>query len=348
MKKFILSAFALCLGPTFSFANDFPSLQGKTPSMIIGFAAGGGTDIYGRLVASYLGKYLPGSPTIVVRNIPGAGGITAMNYLVEQVAPDGLTLTMASNSAADPAIYKRPQAKFNPLEFEIVGGVVRGGEVLLISKDAKKRLYDKTKAPVIMGAPAGVPRSGMLMTAWGIEYLGWNAKWVLGYRGTDEVMLALERNEIEMTSTGNTFLVNKLVSTGNFEILAQTGMPKDGKLVGRVDFGDAPVFSTWIEGKITDPAARKGFDYWSNLAVTDKWLALPPKSPKEILDMYRTAYMKVINDEDFIERAKKISDDIIAILPKDVQPLIENLAQVPPEAIQHNAEMLQRQGLPTE
>src|SRR5260221_715516 len=80
---------------------------------------------------------------------------------------------------------------------------------------------------------SGLPRSGMQMTAWGIEFLDWNAKWVIGYRGTSELMVALERGEIDMTSTGNLFHVQRLLATGKFKVLAQTGMLKNGRRVAR-------------------------------------------------------------------------------------------------------------------
>src|SRR5438046_774879 len=83
--------------------------------------------------------------------------------------------------------------------------VVGGGSVLIINKEAEQRLHDKRARPVVMGSPGGIPRSGMQMTVWGSEFLGWNTKWVIGYRGTSELMLALERGEIDMTSTANLF-----------------------------------------------------------------------------------------------------------------------------------------------
>lgn len=348
MKRLGICLLAFLLGGSAALAQEPISFQSKTVNMIIGFAAGGGTDAYGRLVAAFLRKYLPGSPTMVVRNVPGADGTTAMNFLVEQVTPDGNTITMASNSSADPVNYRKAQSKFDPLEFAVIGGAGRGGEVLLVNKEAQKRLYDKQAAPVIMGALGGVPRSGMQMTAWGIEYLGWNAKWVIGYRGTNELMLALERGEIDMTSTGNLFLIQRLVETGKFNILVQSGMLKNGALVSRADFGNAPVFAKLMDAKITDPVARKAFEYWSDIAVMDKWLALPPKSPKAIVDVYRDAYGKVIQDPEFIDRSKKISDDILPMLSGEVETLIRRLADVPREAIEHNVNMLKKQGVPTE
>jgi tripartite-type tricarboxylate transporter receptor subunit TctC len=297
------------------------------------------------LAGIFLEKYLPGSPSVVPRNVPGADGITAMNFVVQQVAPDGNTVVAAANTMADPLNYRKPQALFNPVDFVVVGGAGRGGEVLLINKDAAKRLHDKQAAPVVMGSLGGIPRSGMQMTAWGIEFLGWNAKWVVGYRGTNELTLALERGEIDMTSTANLFLIQRLIETGKFEILAQSGTLKNGALAARPEFGDAPLFTKMLEGKITDPLASKAFEYWTTIAVTDKWLALPPRSPKAVADTYRDAYAKIMHDPDFIERGKKISDDFVPLSATEVETLIHRLGSLPPEATEYMTVILRKQGL---
>src|SRR6476661_2456140 len=238
MKGFWLCLLSLGLGATGAAAQAPASFHGKTVTAVISSSAGGGTDAYGRLASAFFEKYLPGSPTVVPRNVPGADGMTAMNFMVQQVAPDGYTFVAASNSTADPLNYRRSQSQFNPVDFEVIGGAGRSGEVLLINTQAEKRLYDKTAAPVVMGSLGGIPRSGMQMTAWGIEYLGWNAKWVIGYRGTSELTLALERGEIDMTATGNIYLVQKLLDTGKFKILAQSGMLRNGVVIQRPDFGE--------------------------------------------------------------------------------------------------------------
>ena len=313
--------------------------------MIISSEPGGGTDAFARLVAQFLSNHLPGALSVVVRNLPGAGGITAMNYMVQQVAPDGLTFVTAGNTMADPLSYRKPQSQFNPAEFPVIGGGGRGGEVLLINKEAEKRLYDKKAAPVIMGSLGGIPRSGMQMTAWGIEYLGWNGKWVIGYRGTNELMLALERGEIEMTATGNLFLIKKLVDTGKFKILVQSGTLKNGILVGRPDFGDAPVFAKLMAGKIKDPLASQAFEYWSSIAVTDKWMALPPKTPKAMVDAYRAAYAKMTQDAEFLDRGKEISEDFVPMAATDVEVLVRKLAGLPLEATEYMTVILRKQEL---
>jgi tripartite-type tricarboxylate transporter receptor subunit TctC len=348
MKRLGIHLFAGLLACSAAAAQDAVSFQGKTVTMIIGFAAGGGTDAFGRLTASFLANYLPGAPTVVVRNVPGAEGITAMNYLVQQVAPDGNTVVTAASTTADPLNYRKPQSHFDPTHFAVIGGVGRGGSAILINKDAEPRLYDKQARPVVMGSPAGIPRSGMQMTAWGIEFLGWNAKWVVGYRGTSELMLALERGEIDMTSTANLFLIQKLLNSGRFKILVQTGTLKNGVTVPRPDFGSAPTLAKLMEGKINDSMARQAFVYWGNIASMDKWLALPPRSAKDIVDVYRAAYGRMVQDPEFLERGKKTSDDFEPMLSGEVETLISALGNVTPGAFDNLSTMLKKQGLPTE
>jgi tripartite-type tricarboxylate transporter receptor subunit TctC len=345
MKRLGVYLLASMLGGPAAVAQGTASFQGKTVTLIISSAAGGGTDAYGRLVGASFEKYLPGTPTVVPRNIPGADGLTAMNYMVQQVAPDGATIVAAANTMADPLNYRKPQSQFNPVDFVVIGGAGRGGEVLLINKEAEKRLHDKQAAPVVMGSLSGIPRSGMQMTAWGIEFLGWNAKWVVGYRGTNELTLALERGEIDMTSTANLFLIKRLIETGKFSILVQSGTLKNGVITSRPEFGDSPLFNKLMEGKIKDPLAIKAFEYWANIAVTDKWLALPPKSPKAMAEIYRDAYAKMIQDPEFIDRAKKISDDFVPQSAAEVETLINKLGSLPQEATEYMTVILQKQGL---
>src|SRR5262249_36485625 len=127
MRKFGLCFLVPLLGCAAASAQDSVSFQGKTITMIVGFPSGGGTDAFGRLVATSLASRLPGSPNVVVRNVPGAEGITAMNYLVQQVVPDGMTIAMGSSTTADPLNYRKPQSHFDPVAFGVVGGVGRGG-----------------------------------------------------------------------------------------------------------------------------------------------------------------------------------------------------------------------------
>ena len=343
----ILAAVCACgiEGTSHAQSVEAGAFEGKTLTMIVGFEPGGGTDSAGRLIAQFLGKHLPGGPKVNVHNMPGADGLIALNYFVQSVRPDGSTFTMGASTQVSPARFRMPQSRYNPIDFEYVGGTGRGGTVLLINKNALARLRDKAGVPVAMGSLGGMPRSGMLATAWGIEFLDWNAKWVLGYRGTNDLMIALERGEIDMTATGNLFLIDKMMKTGRFEILAQSGQLEKGLVIGRAELGGAPVFPLIVEGKILDPLKLRSFRLWSNLTWIDKWVALPPRTPEPIVRSYRTAFSRLTQDPEFLSLSRKISEDLEPQSHEDVRALIENVATAPDEALRYLEDMLKRQGL---
>lgn len=344
MKRLVIglaAALMMCTGA----AAQAPDFTGKTVTMIIGYKPGGGTDAVGRIIANHLKKYLPGKPNIVVQNVPGADGVTAMNYFVQQVKPDGLTITMASDTQGDPVVYKQPQVHYDPTKFEVIGGIGRGGSMVVIRKEAEPRLYDKSKPPVIMGSVGGIPRSGILTTAWGIDLLGWNAKWVLGYPGTNDLFLALERGEIDMTASSNLFQIKKALETGKIKVLTQTGNMEKGKVVGRSEFKDVPVFPDLVEGKVHDPLKQKAYKYWFSLLLLGKWMALPPGTPQPIVAAYRDAFQKLSTDKDFLELGKKISEDFETQDGPSVANLIKTLGETSPEAIAYIKTMLKSQGI---
>ena len=345
MKRSGICLLGLLLGLSGAPADEPIAFKGKTVTMIVDSPAGGGTDTSGRLIASLLAGHLAGKPNVIVRNIPGAEGMTAMNYFVRQVAPDGLTVTMGSTTQADPLLYRKPQSQYDPATFSFVGGAGRGGTVLLIRNEAEARLHDKSAAPVIMGALGGVPRSGMQMTAWGIDLLGWNAKWVLGYRGTNDLMVALERGEIDMTSTANLFQIEKFLQMGRFKILTQAGTLQKDQPIGRPEFGTAPIFAALVRNKIKEPVVERAFDYWSSMTSLDKWIALPPKTPELFVRAYRGAYQAAVSNADFAEIGKKISEGFEPMAYEQVEFLIRKLADTPPEAGSYISAMLRRQGI---
>jgi tripartite-type tricarboxylate transporter receptor subunit TctC len=348
MRQLAIIGFCLILGATAASADEPVSFKGKTITMIVASAPGGGTDTSGRLIAPLLANLLPGQPSVIVRNIPGAEGVTAMNYFVRQVAPDGLTITMGSTTQADPLLYRRPQSQFDPTTFAIIGGAGRGGTALVIRKDAEARLYDSHAVPAVMGALGGVPRSGMLATAWGVDVLGWNAKWVLGYRGTKELMLALSRGEIDLTSTANLFELQGIIADPKFKILSQSGSLQNGERMARAEFGGAPLFTAMLKDKIKDKITQQAFDYWASITSLDKWVALPPKTPEPYVRAYREAYKAIAADPAFAELGRKISEDFEPMSYQDVAYLIGKIGSTPPEAIAYIGAMLRRQGVSAE
>jgi hypothetical protein len=321
------------------------SFQPKTITMLVGSEPGGGTDASGRLLAPYLHKYLPGEPNVIVQNMPGAGGMTALNYLVHRTERDGLTVLMGSITTLDPLTFRRSEVQYDPRTLGFAGGIGRGGSVIFVRRQALPRLYDKSAPPVVIGSALAIPRSAMQPALWGVEYLGWNASWVTGYRGTNEVMLAFDRGEIDMTSTANIFQIKRRLDSGELKIVNQTGSLENGKIVGRAEFGNAPLFPKQMQGKIKDPLAQKAFDYWAALDAGDKWLALAPDTPADLLANYREAFGKLSLDPDFRRQGSAISDGFAPMTASDVGNIVQTLVDTPSEAIEYTKQLMRKQGI---
>jgi tripartite-type tricarboxylate transporter receptor subunit TctC len=344
------AATQLAIASTFMFGGCAASAQTapfkpKSITMLIGYGAGGGTDLVGRVIAASLGKYLPGNPSIIVQNMPGAEGTLAGNYFAQQVAPDGLTLTMSAATQADPLYFRRPQARFKPYEFEVIGGVERGGTALIVDKNALARLRDPSAKPVIMGSLGGVPRAGMQAAAWGRQVLGWNLTWVVGYPSTAELLAALERGEIEMTSTAIAGQLQRFLSSGKIVILSQSGSLEGHHFAAQPSFGGAPILYDLLETKLTDPLVKESFDYWADINSMDEWMALPPKTPTNIVDAYRKAYDQVTHDPDFLAQIGKIGQGLRFRPHQEVEGLLNALSNVRQPAIDYIGAMLRSQNL---
>jgi tripartite-type tricarboxylate transporter receptor subunit TctC len=336
---------ALGIGLSCAAAQEVVNFKGKTINVLVGSEVGGGTDASARLIAPFLTKYLPGQPTVVVQNLPGASGIKALNHFVQKVATDGLTAINGSISMIDPITYRGANAQYDPKTLRFVGGIGRGGGAIFTSKEASERLFDKSKKPVVIGSALAVPRSIMQPALWAIEYLGWNATWIVGYHGTNEVMLALDRGEIDMTSTGNLFQIKERLNTGQLKLVNQSGYLANGKILARQDYGDTPLFPQQMQGKIKEPIAQKAYDYWEALNNGDKWLALPPGTPENIVAAYREAFKKASADPEFREKGEKISDGFEPMTAQDVEIVAQTLADTPPEAIEYTKVLMRKQGI---
>ena len=321
------------------------SVDPKALTMIIGYTAGGGVDAAGRLFAQYLPKYLPGKPPVIVRNMPGADGRVALNFFVRQAKPDGMMITTGSGTQLDPMAFRSANAHYDPTKFNFIGGISRGGTFQVISKGGEERLKNRGATPVAVGAVDGT-RSGEQMISWGMEFLDWNAKWVVGYRGANETSIALERGEVDLVTTANSFLIKRLTDTGKFKVLSQSGVVVDGKIRRRTDFPDTPVMAELITSKLTDPIARDAFRYLEAMCLVDPWLSLPPNTPAEIVATYRQAFQKMLADPEFLAKGKRISEDIGPMTHADVELLVKTADErLTPAADKFIRALLIKQGI---
>jgi hypothetical protein len=322
-----------------AFGAEPVSFEGKTIKLIIPSTPGGGTDTAARLIGRFLSTHLPGTPSILPQNMPGGGGVTSLNYLSQQAKPDGLTIVVSSSTEADPLTYRTQQAKYKPAQLGIVGGFALGEQLLVIRNEALPRLLDKSQPPVAMGNNAGQPRRGMRMKLWGSLFLGWNAKWVNGYPGSNDLLLALQRGEIDMTAFGSEFLRDKVLDPAKYTILYSDGISKSGGPSGRADFDAAPKFVAAMEGKIADPRIRAAYDYW-RASFFFKWVALSGSTPKPIVETYRAAFIKLNSDDEFKKMAENLMPGFALIPGPEMAKAIADLDATTDEALKTTDELL--------
>ena len=338
-------AFVLGLGLP---AQAQVSFKGQTVSLIINSNAGGGTDLQARLVGATIAQHLPGEPRIIFNNMPGGGGIKANNYFVEQVKRDGRTMISGSRSIISPLGLRRSGVKFNTGDYEFIGGSERLGTFILIRDKVKQRLTDPKAETVVFGDIDG-ERPGFIATVWGREFLGWNVKWVIGYSGTSQMLLAARSGELDMVGNQNAFIVNPLIKEAGFVAIAQMGMRGEGsKMVARPIMPNVPVFSDLMLPKLSGEALA-AYNTWMDDQLVDKWFALPPGTPPEIVRVYRDAFAKVAADKAFIARAEKeFGEDFSPMSGEELGRIAKALAATKDEELQFLNDLRVKYKLPVQ
>ena len=324
------------------------SFKGKTIDVIMGSAAGGGTDGTTRLVGQFLEKYLPGNPSMRYRNIPGGHGTKGLNFF-NKAKPDGLTWAGGSSSHTDPNSLTKDVVEYNPTKFHFFGGVSRGGSIVTIRKEKLPNLTDKSKPQVIVGVIDG-NRSWEQMINFGAEWLNWNVRFVVGYPGTSFMVLAIRRGETDMMGTSNWQLLKEMYDTGGFVGVAQLGggNADDEQIEKRAEFQSVPTFNTLVEGKVSG-LDKRVFDFWTALNDIDKWYSLPPNTRPEIVKAYRDAWAKIVKDPEFIRLGKlQFSADFTPVPGEKQQQMVNITAYPDPEITQYMEKLKAKYGLPAQ
>jgi hypothetical protein len=270
-------------------AADF--YQGKTLTVIVGYAPGGGVDATARAITRHLGKFIPGQPNIVVQNMEGAAGIISVNHLERRVAPDGLTLAVPGRSWYIEAIVKRPGIMFDPTKFTYIGSPGAVSAAAFIRTSTGIKTFDELKASkrtVTFGALGGTTPTAMAPAL--LAANGAPIKVVLGYVSTARILFALEQGEVDGSFTvGNALgsradLFNQvvpIVQTGT----ARTGVPHLRDVVPAA------------QGPIVDLIMAP-----DNLGVP---LIGPAGMPADVTDILRKAFLAMAQDKDYQADAVK-------------------------------------------
>ncbi len=181
-------------------AADF--YQGKTLTVIVGFAPGGGVDTTARLVTRHLARFIPGQPGVVVQNMEGAAGVIAANYLDRRVAPDGLTLAVPGRSWFVEGTVKNPGITFDPAKFTWVGSPGAVNSMMFVRSSTGIKTFEELKSSpntLTFGSLGSTTPTGMVPAM--LAARGVPIKVIFGYVSTARVLLALEQGEIDAVFT---------------------------------------------------------------------------------------------------------------------------------------------------
>lgn len=320
----------------------------KRINAIIGYAPGGGTDAVARLLGRYMRNYMPGKPTMIFRNMPGARGTTAAEYVAHKTPKNGAYWYAGANAAIDANMLRRKEVGYDPRTFLYFGGFGRGGSLVVMRKDKAANFKDSSKPPVIIGAPDGSDTWSELLV-WGSQYLGWNVKFVIGYPGTSSLKLALQRGEIDSFGTSNANMLDELLKRDKgYVTVSQIGNLRNGKVVSRKGYEGVPTLASEMEGKLTG-LASEAFSYWTKSNALDKWFFVAPGTPAGIVKVYRDAFVKTAADPEFVARSRKqFGPDFGAQFDKEILEMVALTSYPNEKVLNFLRDMKVKVGLPTE
>lgn len=319
--------------------------KGKTITLIITSNTGGGTDNMTRLMGRFLHEYLPGNPTVIYQNIPGAGGIKALNYFTQQVKPDGLTSVVGSGSNLNPTLTRTPSVQYDTKKLLMYGGFPAPSGVLMLRKNAVTRFHDKAQNPAVMGGEHML-RAADQVAVWGPAYLGWNVRWVMGYPGSSEIVLAALRGEVDLVETYERSLISRITQSGDFTFPVQIGDWKNGKLMPSASFPDVPVFSDLVKPKLKTDEEIKAYEAWETLVQAGKWAALPPNTPPEYVAAYRKAFEKMVADPRFLaEGPSVLGEGFVTISGEEMQQVAIKSDSISDESLRFLDRLRERVGI---
>lgn len=304
MKNSFLSLLFILLGATGADAQVF-NFQGKTVTIVVGYQAGDGYDIWSRLLAAHMGKHLPGAPHMVAQNMPGAGSMIAANHIYNVAKPDGLTMGSIGPSLYLDQLVGKKEVQFDWSKFGWVGSTENTPWLLYMRSDTPyKTLEDVRKAKQLPKCSAtGTGTSGHFIPKLLEEALGAKFIIVMGYQGGAEQDLALERGEVVCRSLSiPTFFAREPFTTWRktnlVRILMQTGRKRDPKMP------EVPTIHE-LMNEYKTPASTRAL-VTAILASGDlgRPFIAPPGVPAERLKLLRDAFRKTMADPAFLADVK--------------------------------------------
>ncbi len=310
--------------------------EGKTIRIIVALGTGGDYDNYARIAGRHLGKYIPGSPTIIVQNMPGAGGLLAANHLANVAPKDGTVIGALHANTTLAQVTNAPNVEYDVRKFSWIGRTSSGGLNVhhTFASSGVKSFDDLLKREVVVGG--GGPTSDSIVVPTAVnQLLGTKLKILGGYSGTAETTLALERGEIDMAMQ-------------NWEFLRRNNADwlRDKKINLIVQYGtkrhpELPDVPTIMELSKTDEQRQ----VWSLFLMSGSIgysLAMTPGVPEDRVAVVRKAFIEMAKDPELKAEAAKMNLPIEPISGEALEQQIQSVFKLEPAAIDKAKALLKR------
>ena len=321
-------------GTGLSATDDF--FKNKTVRIIVGFAAGGGFDIYSRAIARHMGKHVQGNPIFAVENMTGAGSLIAANHLYKVAKPDGLTIGNIHGNQILNQVLGGAGIEFDARRFQWIGVPVKDNGACVLTKASgitSLEQWRASKTPVKLGgsAPGDTATTNAKILK---EALGLPIQVIMGYKGTSDMRLAAESGELagacfQWESIKTTW--RKGLDSGELVVVIQTNPkrhPELARVPNAIDEAKNEEARQLIRAGLHDPAAMT------------RPYALPPGTPKERVQLLRKAFLESLKDPSFVAEAKKSSLDIDPVSGEEVEKTVARFFKLDPALVAKLREIL--------
>jgi tripartite-type tricarboxylate transporter receptor subunit TctC len=311
--------------------------KGKSISLLIGSSAGGGYDTYARLLARHIGKYIPGNPTVVPSNMPGAGGNLAAGHIYNIAPKDGTVMALVlPGTVTEPLFKDREKVKHDPAKLTYIGSANSEVNMCYLRADTGvQSIKDLQTKEVVIGASAegGSTRDQPALQS---NLLGSKFRIVSGYPGSREIFLAIEKGEVsgicglglpafrqaraDWLENGFVRIVSQDNAKGDPKITAM-GVPRT------VDLAKTPDDRRIMELVYAQQEFGRPF-------------IMPPNVPADRVAALRKAFMQALNDKDLLAEAEKLKIDISPVEGSELQELVEKVYATPPALVERARQAL--------
>lgn len=315
-------------------AEEFYKSQSRL-TLLVGFGAGTGYDIWGRLLTQYMPRYLPGKPTIVMQHMPGAGSLTMANHLYNVAAKDGTVMGSFSRNLPSQVMIGLPNAKLDPRQFGYVGSPEIPVRVCAVLRNSGVTSVEELKQKEVLMGGTGITTVPTFMPPLVNRFAGTKFKVVDGYKSADDVYLAMERGEVQGICQGFAPIMTRLgdkVRSGELNFLFNFEERRNPLLKG------APSIFEFIASE----EDKQMLAFINSSTELGRPYAVPPGVPAERLAILRKAFEQMMSDAEFQRDAEKLELEVSLITGADLQQIVENLFKIPKPVIDRANALISR------